>query len=133
MKRPVYITVVGVILILTGIVEAAIGGLVFGARNDAEALAKADITTSHATVLSAILLILGVVSIVLALGLFRGSRAARGVFAFITAGQMAGGIYSAITLSADHRAASIGAVVGSIVSIYLMFGSASSKQFFKDA
>lgn len=133
MKRPVYVTVVGVILILTGIVEAAIGALVFAARNDQTALDKADISTSHATVLSVILVILGLVSIGLAFGLLRGSRAARGVFAFITAGQMAGGIYSAITLSADHRAASIGAVVGSIVSIYFMFGSASSKEFFKDA
>jgi hypothetical protein len=130
MKRPVFVTLVSVVMTITGLAQLVIGGLVIAERNNATQLAKANLTTGKATGLGIGLLIGGAFSVLLAVGLLRGSRGARGLVGVVAVAQIAFGIYGLVDLGSDRKPAAIGGIVGGIVSLYFLFGTDKAKQYF---
>ncbi len=130
MKRPIIVTILSIITFLTGLFQVLIGAAAFAQRNDDEFLAEAAATTSEVTSLAAVLLIVGTVSILVAFGLWNGSKIARLLAAVVALGQIATGIYTIVQLDSSERATGIGMIAGSALMLYLLFGTEKAKRFF---
>lgn len=129
-KRPVLVTVIGVFAVLGGIVQAAVGGLLFGLRNDAKFLADADITTDKVTPLAIALVAIGVLTVIFAIGLLKGSRLSRDVLGLMELLQIGAGIYTIVSLDSSHRSSAIGNIVGAVIVLYFLFFTDKAKAFF---
>ena len=130
MKRPFHVTVTAALLVLVGALQVLIGSVALAKRNDAEFLSDADTTSSQATALGIVLLVVGVLSVVLGGALARGSRVARGLVGIILLGQVATGVYTVVQLDSSHRSSGIGMIVGSLIGLYMLFGTEQSRRFF---
>ncbi len=130
MKRPVLVTIIGVLAILGGIAQAAFGGLLFGLRNDATFLADANITSDKVTPIAIAAIVVGVLTVVFAIGLLKGSRLSRDVVGLMELLQIGVGIYVIASLDSSHRATAIGNIVGAVIVLYFLFGTQKAKNFF---
>lgn len=131
MKRPVLVTVIGVIALLGGIAQAVFGLVLFGLRNDATFLADAKIESSSVTSLAIGSIVIGALTALLAIGLLRGSRLSRAFLGVIEVAGIAFGAWALIALDSSHRAGAIGSIVGSVIVLYFLFGTAKAKAFFE--
>ncbi len=77
MKRPVLVTIIGVLAILGGIAQAAFGGVLMTLRNDAQFLADSKMTTDKVTYLAVGCMVVGVLTVLFAVGLLKGNRVSR--------------------------------------------------------
>ncbi|MFZ4719407.1 MAG: hypothetical protein ACOYMR_08275 [Ilumatobacteraceae bacterium] len=130
MKRPVVVTVIGVLAALGGIAQVVFGAVLFGLRNDATFLADANIESSQVTPLAIALIIIGVLTVVFALGLLKGSRLSRDLVGIMEVLQIAGAIYTIVSLDSSRRASAIGSIVGALIVLYFLFGTEKAKAFF---
>ena len=130
MKRPFLVTVISIVMIVVGAFQALIGITVLVERNDATFLADADITSSQATGFGITLLVIGVLSIVLAFALLRGSRIARALIGLVEVAQIASGVYALVKLDSTRQAGAIGTIIGGLIVLYFLFGTDKAKQFF---
>ena len=130
MKRPVVVTIIGILAVLTGIAQVAFGALILGLRHDAKFLADAEITTNQATYFAIALMAIGVLTVDFAIGLLNGSRLSRALIGLAELGSMAGGIYAVAALDSARRSAGIGSIAGAVVVLYFLFGTEKSKAFF---
>jgi len=130
MKRPLIITVMGVVLVLSSIIQIGLGILVLDKRGDTAFLEDAKVSEGHAMWVAIALLVLGVIALALAIGLFKGSRVVRNFIGLGQLAQIAGGIYGAATLSGDDRPTAIGSVGGAVVVLYMLFGTEKAKAYF---
>jgi hypothetical protein len=130
MKRPVVVTIIGILAVLTGIAQVGFGALILGLRDDAKFLADAEITTNKATYFAIALMAIGVLTVVFAIGLLKGSRLSRALIGLAELGSMAGGIYAVAALDSARRSAGIGSIAGAVVVLYFLFGTEKSKAFF---
>jgi len=117
-------------LMIAGVGQIAFGGLLVSQRNDAELLTEADITSSQALAIGLVTLVFGVLSIVFALGLFRGSRIARLFVGVLEIGQIIAATITIATLDSSRRASAIGSVVSALIVLYFLFGTDKAKRFF---
>ena len=106
------------------------GGLLLAVRNDAKVLADNDVTTGQVTGLGIGFIVLGVLAILLAVGLLKGSRISRDLIALVQLAHIAGGIYVAAKLSSDQRSSAIGGIGASVVVLFFLFGTDKAKAFF---
>ena len=130
MRRPLLVTIISIVMIVVGAFQALIGITVLVERNDATFLADADITSSQATGFGTSLLVIGVLSIVLAFGLLRGSRIARALIGLVEVAQIASGVYALVKLDSTRQASAIGTIIGGLIVLYFLFGTDKAKQFF---
>ncbi len=130
MKRPVIVTFIGVLTILTGIVQGAVGGMLLAVRTDQKVLTDNDVSTGEVTGLGIAFIILGVLAIALAVGLLKGSRISRNLVGLVGVLHIAGGIYVAVTMDAEHRSSAIGGIGGTAVMLFFLFGTEKAKAFF---
>ena len=130
MKRPLLVTIIGVLAILTGIAQVGFGSLMLGMRNDAKFLADAEITTNKATIFGGVLIGVGVLTVLFAIGLLKGSRLSRDLIGLMEVAGIAGGIYALVALDSARQASGIGSIVGAVVVLYFLFGTEKAKAFF---
>ena len=130
MKRPVLVTVIGVLAVLTGIVQVGFGSIMLGMRNDAKFLADADVTTKQATAYGAVLIGVGVLTVLFAIGLLKGSRLSRDLIGLMELASIAGGIYAIVALDSARKASGAGSIVGAVIVLYFLFGTEKAKAFF---
>lgn len=130
MKRPFFVTLSGILMVLAGLLQILFGALVLAERNNAKVLADAHMDSSRATGIGIGLLIAGAISVLLAIGLLRGSGVARGIMVLVGVAQIAFGIYAVAKLGTDRRPGAIGAIAGAAISLYLLFGTEKSRAFF---
>ena len=130
MKRPVLVTVIGIIMIVVGLLQLGAGILLVSQRNDATVLADANVTTSELTSIAAALLVIGALSVLLAFGLLNGSRIARGLIGLLEVGQIVGGIYILVNLDNTNQASGIGQIAGGLIVLYFLFGTEKAKSYF---
>ena len=76
MKRPVLVTIIGVLAMLGGAGQVVFGGVLFGLRNDAKFLADAKMTTDKINYVAIALVAIGVLTVLFAIGLLKGNRGA---------------------------------------------------------
>jgi holin-like protein len=130
MKRPFIVTIISIVMFLAGLFQLLIGAVVLANRNDDQFLSDAEATSSEVTTLGIVLLVVGVVSVLVAIGLWGGSKFARALAALSALGQVATGVYTLVQLDSSHRASGIGMIAGSLIVLYLLFGTDKAKRFF---
>jgi len=130
MKRPVIVTIIGVLGIISGIGQAIFGAVVIGMRNKATFLDEANLKAGSALAIGVVFLIVGILTFVFALGLLKGSRVARGLLGISEVAQLAAGIYGVAALGSSHRASAISTIVGALIVLYFLFGTDKAKAFF---
>jgi len=130
MKRPVLVTVIGIVMIVVGLLQVGVGILLVSQRNDATVLADANVTTSELTSIAVSLLVIGSLSVLLAFALLNGSRIARALIGLLELGQIAGGIYILVKLDSSHQSSGIGQIVGGLIVLYFLFGTEKAKAYF---
>ena len=130
MKRPVIVTIIGVLGIISGIGQASFGAVVIGMRNKATFLDEANLKSGSAMAIGIVFLIVGILTFLFALGLLKGSRVARGLLGISEVAQLAAGIYGVAALGSSHRVSAISTIVGALIVLYFLFGTEKAKAFF---
>jgi hypothetical protein len=130
MKRPVMVTIIGVLAIIGGIAQAIFGGALLALRNDETLLKDTELTSSQVTTIGVVCLIVGVLAVIFAVGLLKGSRISRTLVGITEVAQIAASVYAIVQLSSGHRAAAIGNIVGAVIVLYFLFGTQKAKEFF---
>jgi hypothetical protein len=130
-KRPVFITAMSIVMMLSSAVQVLFGALIVAKHNDPEFLDNVDdLSSSHALAIGIGLLVGSVISLVLAIGLLRGSRAVRNTVGAFEVVQIAAGVYSIATLDSAHRSNAYGVIACAVVILYYLFFTEKSKAFF---
>jgi hypothetical protein len=130
MKRPFLVTVISIVMIVFGLLQAIVGVTVLVERNDGTFLADADMTSSQASGFGLALLVIGTLSVLLAFGLLRGSRIARALIGLVEVSQIASGVYVLVKLDSTRQASAIGTIIGAVIVLYFLFGTDKAKRFF---
>ncbi|MBU6317103.1 MAG: hypothetical protein KGR47_11390 [Acidobacteria bacterium] len=130
MKRPVLVTIIGVIGIVGGVGQTLFGAVLLGLRNDQTFLTDAKIESGTATAIAIVCMVVGVLSVVFSIGLLRGSRVARGLLGISQTAQIALSVYTLATLDASRRPGAIGTIVTGLIVLYFLFGTDKAKAFF---
>jgi hypothetical protein len=119
-RRPVLVTLISLLLMLTGLIQVLFGIVFFANRDEPEFLQDAGVDSSELRNLAVLLVVVGVVSVFLAFSLLRGSRVARALVALVMLAQ----------LDSGHRASGLGAMIGAVVVLYFLFGTPKARAFF---
>jgi hypothetical protein len=130
MKRPVLVTIIGILALLGGVAQVAFGGLLLGMRNDAKFLADAKMTTDKVTYIAIALVAIGVLTALFAVGLLKGSRVSRDLIGVMEVLGLGMAIYTIAVLDSSHRQTAIGNIVGTLIVLYFLFGTEKAKAFF---
>ena len=130
MRRPVLVTLISFLLIVTGVVQVLFGVVFVANRNDQDFLQNAGVDSSELTNLGVVLVIIGALSVFLAFSLLRGSRVARAFVALVMLCQIAGGIYTLTALDSGHRASGLSAILGGVIVLSFLFGTQKARAFF---
>jgi len=130
MKRPILVTIIGVLAVLSGIAQVVFGGVLLGLRHDATFLADAKMTTGKVTYIAIALFVIGALTVVFALGLLKGSRLSRALIGLMELLSIGTGAYIIVALDASHRASAIGNIVGAVIVLYFLFATEKAKAFF---
>ncbi len=130
MKRPLLVTVISLLMILGGIGQFLLGCIAIASRRNTTFLKDANLTTSEATTFAIVLLSLGVISVFLGLGLMGGSRFVRGLVGIYEVLQLAGGIYTLVTIESSKRGYGLGQIAVALIVLYFLFGTDKAKAFF---
>ena len=130
MKRPVMVTVIGVLSILTGIGQVLFGGALIGLRNDATFLTDANMTTNKVTAFGGALIVVGVITFVFAIGLLKGSRVSRAVVGIMELCGIVGGVYAVSALDSSRKSTGVGTIIGAVIVLFFLFGTSKAKAFF---
>jgi len=129
-RRPVLVTLISFLLILTGVFQVLFGVVFVANRNDHDFLQDAGVDSSELTNLGVVLVIIGALSVFLAFSLLRGSRVARAFVALVMLCQIVGGIYTLTALDSGHRASGLAAILGGVIVLSLLFGTQKARAFF---
>jgi hypothetical protein len=130
MKRPILVTIIGLLAMLGGVAQVAFGGVLLGLRNDATFLADAKVTTDKATYMAIALMVVGVLTVLFAIGLLKGSRLSRDLIGLMELISIGFSVYIIAALDASRRASAVGTIVGAVVVLYFLFGTQKAKAFF---
>jgi hypothetical protein len=130
MRRPVLVTVIGVLAVLGGIAQVVFGAVLLSLRHDATFLADANITTDQVMPMAIASMVIGVFTVLFAIGLLKGSRLSRNLVGLMELLQIGAGVYALAALDSGHRATAIGTIAGAVVVLYFLFGTQKSKEFF---
>lgn len=132
-RRPVILSIVTVLMIIGGIVSIVTGIIVFALRNNADVRAEIDETPAAAGAIGIALIIAGVISILLAVALRRGSRIARSLVAIWEVVHIIVAIYALIRLDhATYLVSNIVTILFSLAVLYYLYGTQGSRDFFGD-
>ena len=130
MRRPLIVTIISILSFLSGLFQIAIGAVLLANRNDQSFLDEARASTSEVTNLGVVLLVIGLLTLLVAIGLWTGSRFARALAGLVAAGQIVGGVYTIVKLDSSEQATGIGMILGSVLLLYFLFGTEKAKRFF---
>jgi hypothetical protein len=129
-KRPAILTVGGIIMLLVGIAELGLGLIWFTQRNDADLIVETGLESSRIGSYGVVYTILGALTILLAIGLLRGSRLARFLIALVNIGNIVGGVIHIVDGNEQSRSAGIGGIVGALIVLYILYGNDRVRAYF---
>jgi uncharacterized membrane protein (DUF2068 family) len=133
MKRPLLVTVIGLLAIVSGIAQTVFGLLFIGLRHDATFLAESNLTTGKITYFGIAAAATGVLTILFAIGLLKGSRLCRNLIVLMELIGIGTAIYAIIELDSTRRASAISTIVAAVVVLYFLFGTKKAQAFFADS
>ena len=102
-RRPGGITLIMVLAIISAIMSIFAGIFILLDHDDRQLIRHSGLTENHLTGTGIAIIVLGVIGLVIALALGRGSRLARLLFGIWAVLEFAGGVYGAITLYGEQR------------------------------
>lgn len=129
-QRPLIVTVIGLVMMVVGVLQVAIGAVSFVNRNDAKFLADAGKSSDFVSTWGIVLIVMGVLSFFLGLALLKGSNFARMLVGIFEVLQIAGGIYLLTGGHSSQKSSAIGTIIGGLLALYFLFGTQKAKEFF---
>ena len=129
-KRPGGVTFLGVLVVISGILYV-ISGLLALVAYAGSGGTSTDLTSNQRTVILVIgivILLVGVIELAVARGLFRGSNGARLIVAIVNVLTIVAGLFAAFQ-SGNQRGTSVGQVVIAIIVLALLY-SPKANEFF---
>lgn len=120
-------------MVVLSLVQSALlvaaGSLIIAARRERDVAESFEVAASDLIVVGVVLVALGLVQALLAVGLARGRDGVRTVFAVIATLQIAPAVYTLVALQ-DVRSGGITSVAISLGVLWLLYGSPRSQEFF---
>jgi len=129
-QRPGTITLVMVLAYIAGILNVAAGIFVIIDRHSGRLRLDSGHTPDELLWAGIFAILFGVIYILLAGALGRGSRGARLVFGIVAVLNLASGIYAAISYSGEQRSSGIVSAIFSIIVLWLLYGTEKDREFF---
>jgi len=127
------VTLIGLFAIVSGIAQAAFGLLFIGLRHDDTFLAESNLTTGKITYFGIAVAVTGVLTILFAIGLLKGSRLSRNLIGLVELIAIGTAVYAIIELDSTRRASAISTIVAAVVVLYFLFGTKKAQAFFADS
>jgi hypothetical protein len=129
-QRPGGITLIVVLAVISGILNILSGIFVIIDRHDHRLISESGATADELIWAGIFTIIIGVIVILIAGALGRGSRGARLVFGIFAVLNLAGGIVAEFSYVGEQRTTGIiSAVIWAFV-LYLLYGSERDREFF---
>jgi len=129
-QRPFLVTIIGIVMVVVGVLQVALGAVSFVNRHDAKFLADAGKSSDFVSGWGIALIILGALSFILGLALLKGSNFARMLVGIFEVLQIAGGIYLLTGGHSSQKSSAVGTIVGAVIVLYFLFGTQKAKEFF---
>ena len=130
-RPPILLSIVTILMIIAGILSIIGGIVVIALRNNSDFVAEVNESSGTITSIGVGAIISGLISILLATALRRGSRIARALVAIYEVLHIIVAIYAIVRL--DHNTylgASIVSIVISVLILYYLYGTQGSREFF---
>ena len=118
-------------MIVSAVLSILSGILLLVERNDDDFLVEVDETSLTVTNIGVGLIVSGVISFLLAMGLRRGSRLARAIVGIYEVLVIAGAIYTLVALKDEYRVSAIVTIGLSVLILYYLYGREASRQYFR--
>lgn len=131
-SRPGTVTLVMVLAYIGGILNIAAGIFVIIDRHDRRLVFDSGHTPDELLWAGIFAIIFGVIYILLANALGRGSGLARLVFGVVAVLNLASGVYAAISYSGEQRSTGIVSAIFGIIVLWLLYGTERDREFFAD-
>ncbi|MGV1035441.1 MAG: hypothetical protein ACOYD0_00250 [Candidatus Nanopelagicales bacterium] len=130
-KRPWNVSLLAVLALLLAALDIAIGLIVLLNRTDAQFVADSGTSKSNLTYFGIGFIIVGAITLMLSIGLFGGSRLARGVIALFCVLHIAAAIVVLIMSgSTNTRIAQSANALIAIIVLLMLYSGARTKAFF---
>ena len=129
-RRPVLVTIIGLLVIVIGVIQSLIGSLFLANQNDAQVLSDSGATSEQLSSLGTVLLLTGVISVIAAFSLLRGRRWARLLLLLVELGQIVGGVYALVTFTGQQQTNGIVSIAGGVIVIYFLYFTDKARTFF---
>jgi hypothetical protein len=127
--RPILLGVVA-LLAMVQAVSAILGGIALVVEhNDADLLRHVDVSSDTLRVGGWVLLVLGAVQLLVAIGLWRGNNFARFMLAILEVLQAGGGLYILIAYEGSYRWQGLWQLIFALVILYVLFNRRSAAFF----
>ncbi len=130
-RRPMLLSIITILMIISGVLSVLAGILTFVIRNDREWVVEVGETNFTRTSIAVAAIISGVISILFAMALRRGSRIARGLVGIYEVLHIVAAIYAIVKL--DHRTYLSGAIVSivlALIILWYLYATQKSREFF---
>ena len=128
--RPVLVTVIAVLMVISGIVSMIAGVAIIALRNDAEFILKSGETPSTSLGIGIGALIVGAIITFLAFGLLRGSSTARFVIGVVEVLHIIGAVFMLIRYHGPYRSSAVGTIIFSVIVLWILFGTRKAQDYF---
>jgi hypothetical protein len=128
--RGFLLTLIGVIGIIQGVL-AVIGGIALIAeRNDDDLIGQTDVSSTALGWTGGWMVVLGVITLIVAAGILRGSDVARLVLAVVELLHIGGGLWVFIAQSGTERWDGLGTIIVALLILWILY-RARSQAFFE--
>lgn len=131
-QRPFGVTVVVVLMWIQGIFEVLGGIALFLERNDVDLGAHIDAGSGTIGTLGIVLIVTGLITVLLANMLSRGSNFVRLLIGFISAINLGSALWAFIAFEGTTRWNAVFQALVALAVLYILFGNRESQEFFAD-
>lgn len=128
-RRPVGIAVLVWLGVAQGVLLVAVGGLVIATRDAPEVASALETDAAGVAAVGVVLVVVGLIRLVLAVALGRGSELVRSLFGVTATLQAGGAVYSLVALR-DIRFATAWALAFAVIELWLLYGTDRTQEFF---
>ena len=130
--RPGGITLIMVLAVISAIFSIIGGIWIILDREDHRLLNQSSLTENGLLGAGIVAIVIGVIYLLVALALGRGSRGARLVFGIFAVLNLAGGLYALVALHGEQQWSGAFQSAIAIIVLYLLYGSERDREYFLD-
>ena len=127
--RPAAITAVAVLVGLQALLLVGFGAYLIAGDGDREIARMIEVSRGDVGVVGAVLVALGAIPALIAVGLFHGRDLARSLLAVVITLQLAPSVYALVAVQ-DTRVGSLVTVVLAVSVLWLLYGAPASEEYF---